>query len=380
MADDQDDGIPEDVCIIIDNGTGTCKAGLSSDDVPKVCFPDVIGRPRRSHKDTLPKDTYIGNEVKEHLGKLALSNALENGIIESFEDMELIWDHAFDLLQVNPSLHSVVITEPPFNPKPNRERVVEVMFETFEVPSLNISVQGVLALLGQGRTSGLVLDSGAGVTHTIPIFEGYGMTSSIIRIDLAGRDLNTLLAKLLAMENICLTTTWQQHHVQIMKETVCYVTQDSTSEEAAPVTYKMPDGQQIVLKDERWKCPEALFNPSAVCGLEEPGVAEIVWRTIEKCERDTRKQLLSNIVLSGGSTCFPGFHERLTKEIKSMAPTATQAMTKIVAARDRQNAVWNGGKVFSDLRSMQEDMWMTFEDYDEYGAQIVHDKMAIKYA
>merc|ERR1712139_256068 len=99
---------------------------------------------------------------------------------------------------MGPQNHPVLLTEPPYNPKPSRERMVETMFETFGVPSLNISIQGVLALLGQGRTTGLVLDSGEGVTHTIPIFDGFGFTPNIKRLNLAGRDLNTLLAKLLA--------------------------------------------------------------------------------------------------------------------------------------------------------------------------------------
>merc|ERR1719281_1410725 len=135
-----------------------------------------------------------------------------------------------DRLKVNPADHPVLLTEKPYNPKVSRERMVEIMFETFGVPSLNISIQGVLALLGQGRTTGLVLDSGDGVTHTIPIFDGFGMPHCINRLDLAGRDLTVLLAKLLAQESYCLTTTSDMDQVRCMKEKLCYVSVDPSTE------------------------------------------------------------------------------------------------------------------------------------------------------
>jgi len=377
MSDDED-GIDEETVVIIDNGSGDCKIGLSTGEQPKT-FPEVIGKPRKNWKSTLAKDAYFGHEVIEHGDKLAVSYPLENGIIENFENMELLWEHVFiGELDVDPSRHPVLLTEPPYNPKPNREKMVEIMFETFGVPALNISIQGVLALLGQGRTTGLVLDSGEGVTHTIPVYDGYGLTPGIMRLDLAGRELNTLLAKLLAKEGYCLTTTTHQHHVRKMKEKYGYCSLDPSSEFAETVHYELPDGQKIPLGDERWKSPEALFNPSLI-GLESPGVGGIIWESISRCDIHVRKTLLSNIVLSGGSTMFPGFSERVVKELRNFAPTASQANIRIVQSKDQKNAVWTGAQVFASLRSMQEDQWMTIEDYDEYGAASIHDKIAVKY-
>lgn len=327
----------------------------------------------------MDKDQYFGDEVNEIRNKLAISYPLENGIIENFEQMELVWEYTFfDQLKVNPNRHAVLLTEPPYNPKPNREKMVEIMFEAFGVPSLNISIQGVLALLGQGRTTGLVLDSGEGVTHTIPIFDGFGLPHCINRLDLAGRELNTLLAKLLAQEGICLTTTVDQHHVRVMKEKHCYCAVEPASEFAETVVYTLPDGREVPLTDERWKCPEALFHPSLV-GLESMGVAGLVWESISRCDIDVRKTLLSNVVLSGGSTMFPGFSERLTKELRGYAPTASQANIRVVQSKDQKYAVWSGAQVFASLRSMQEEQWMTIEDYDEYGVSFIHDKIAVRY-
>jgi len=379
MAEEEEEDYDE-VVVIIDNGSGTCKAGLSTDEVPRHTFPEVIGKPRKVWEKSLEKEVYFGDEVNAVRNKLGVFYPLENGIIENFNDMELLWEYTFmDVLKVNPADHPVLLTEPPYNPKVSRERMVQIMFETFGVPSLNISIQGVLALLGQGRTTGLVLDSGEGVTHTIPIFDGFGLPPGINRLDLAGRELNTLLAKLLAQEGIPLTTTVDQHHVRLMKEQHCYCAVDPSKEWADTVNYTLPDGREVALTDERWKCPEALFNPSIV-GLESLGIGGLVWESISRCDIDVRKTLLSNVVLSGGSTMFPGFSERLTRELKGYAPTASQANIRVVSGKDQQNAVWTGGQVFATLRSMQEEQWMTYEDYDEYGANFIHDKIAVKYS
>lgn len=381
-GDDDDDELDERV-IIIDNGSGTCKAGLSTDQAPTHIFPECIGRPRPTwKKNGKMKDVYLGDEVTpENCNKMSISHPLENGIVEDFESMELLWEYTFtEKLKVDPARHPVLLTEPPYNAKPNREQMVEIMFEVFQVPSLNISIQGVLALLGQGRTTGLVVDSGEGVTHCIPIFDGFGLPHCINRLDLAGRDLNTLLCKLLSMEGKArLTTTEDMYCARQMKEQLCYVALEPDKEIAEQKDFRMPNGKTVELGDERWKCPEALFTPALV-GLESTGIGGLVWDSISRCDMDLRKSLLSNVVLSGGSTMFPGFSERLTRELKSNAPLAAQADIRVLKSKDQTSAVWSGGQVFASLRSIQEETWMTIEDYEEYGASLMHDKIAVKYS
>ncbi|CAK9037137.1 unnamed protein product [Durusdinium trenchii] len=379
----------EDTVIIIDNGSGLCKVGFSTEETPQFIFPEIIGRPRnvwkeRSRQKGHPlQDFYFGDQISPQLqSKLAISYPMENGEIESFEDMERMWTYIFEeKLKVDQERFPVLLTEPPYNPTAKREKMVEVMFETFGVPSLNISIQGVLALLGQGRTTGLVLDSGEGVTHCVPIYDGYGLPHCINRLDLAGRELNTLMCKLLAMEGKCrLTTTEQQCAARQMKEDLCYIAQDPSSEVAEFADFSLPNsGPTLQLQDERWKCPEALFNPSLV-GLECTGVAGMVWDSISRCEVDIRKTLLGNVVLSGGCTMFPGFSERLTKELKNYAPAAAQCDIRVLKSKDQISAVWTGGQVFASLREMQEDLWMSIEDYDEHGASLMHEKVAVKYS
>jgi len=382
-SDDEadDDGISEDVCLILDNGSGSIKAGLSTDNEPKHIFPEIVGRPREKWKNKLTKELYVGDDAFEGLNQMVIRHPIENGIIENFEDMEKLWEYTFfEKLDANPMRHPLILTEPPYNPKPNREKVAELMFESFGVPCLNISIQGVLALLGHGRTSGVVLSSGEGVTSTIPIFDGFGLPHCINRMDAAGKDLNVILGKLMAKNGLSLVKTDEKFQTQKIKEAHCYVSQDPTEESAEAVEYTLPDGRKVSLKDERWQSTEGLFSPAAG-GLdpENMGVASMVWDTVSKCEMDTRRTLLSNIVIAGGSTMFPGFSDRLTKELKAVAPSGIQTGIRVVQGKNAVNTVWIGGQIFASLRAMQEDQWVTIEDYDERGVGYIHEKIAVKY-
>jgi actin-related protein len=394
MADDDDYEEISDEVIIIDNGSGMCKAGLSSSELPTVVFPEVMGRPRKEFEAALkPKarqivndrggtdSVFFGDQVDSVLGQVTLSNPIVNGIIESMEDMESIWAHTFEQLGMldEATSHPVLLTEPPHNPKQNREKVVEIMFEQFGVPELNISIQGVLALTGRGHTTGVVLDCGEGVSHTIPVIEGYCIDNAIQRLDLAGGELNTLLGKLLAQEHLSMTTSSDRYHLRQMKEKHCYCALDPAREVAEEVIYKLPDGREVSLKDERWKCPEALFDPSRV-GLEAMGVGGMVWDTVSECPLDVRRQLLQSITLSGGSTLFPGFKQRLTKEIQNLAPLASQSHIAVSAREDQQFVVWKGAKVCAEFKNLKRDVWMTFADYDEIGKNYIHELMAISYS
>ncbi|XP_078281573.1 actin-1-like isoform X1 [Rhinoraja longicauda] len=302
--------------VIIDNGSGICKAGIAGDNAPRSVITSIVGRPKA--KATMlgagHKEYYIGEEAQAKRGVLSLKYPIKHGIVTSWDDMEKIWRHVYDCeLRLKSHERPVLLTEAPLNPLQNRETMTEMMFESFKVPAMYVAVQAVLALYASGRTTGLVVDSGDGVTHTVPIYEGYCLPHAVYRFDLAGRDIT-------------------QYFVRILMEV----------------------GHSFISS-----------------GFECPGVHRLVFKSILKCDIDLRKCLHSNVLLSGGSTLFSGLDERMLKELQLLAPAGVPV--KVIAPPERKYSVWIGASILTCLTSFQE-MWITASEYLEMGSCVVHRK------
>ena len=370
--------------VIIDNGSGVIKAGFAGDNQPCCKFPSIVGVPRTDKQmvGVESKSEYIGDEAQKMRGVLKLSYPIASGIVQDWNLMEKVWQYCFqNELRVESSERKVLLTEAPGNPKANREKMTELMFETFQVQGLYVIIQAVLSLYSNGRTTGCVVDSGDGVTHTVPVYEGFSIPHAVKKNFIAGRAITTHMVDLLTADGIQEQggqSAWLQI-VRSIKEKTAFVALDleetkakAKSSSEISMVYELPDGQNITVNTPRFMAPEALFNPSLIKeGDEALGMHEMCYKSIQECDTDIRTDLLNNIILSGGSTLYEGLPDRLEKEVDALAPKTGQV--KIIASKDRYYSVWTGGSTLCSLATFDA-QWITREEYEENGKEIVHRK------
>jgi actin-related protein 2 len=377
--------------VVCDNGTGFVKCGFAGANFPTSIFPSMVGRPILRSEEKVEnmeiKDIMVGDEAAKLRSMLQITYPLDNGIIRNWEDILYVWDYAFrEKLKINPRECKILLTEAPMNPQQNRQKMVETMFEKYQFEGVYVAIQAVLTLYAQGLLTGVVVDSGDGVTHIIPVYEGFSLPHLTRRLDVAGRDVTRYLIKLLLLRGYAFNRTADFETVRLIKEKLCYVAYDSKAEERLSnettvlvEQYTLPDGRVIKVGRERFMAAEALFNPSLV-DVDSLGMAHMLFDCIQKADIDTRAQFYQHIVLSGGSSMYPGLPSRLEKDIKQLYLEKVLKGDKTKLAKfkcriedppRRKHMVFLGGAVLAEIMKDRAEFWMSRKEYEEKGINIL---------
>jgi len=260
--------------------------------------------------------------------------------------------------------------------------MAEIFFENFQVPRFYVAIQAVMSLYSHGRTTGLVVDSGDGVSHTVPVFEGFSIPAAILRMDIAGRVLTNFVKKLI--QEHCgkdMTSSSEKESVKKIKEDLCFVCEtqaqydeysaEANTSSAHDKNYELPDKSVINVKGVvRFRGPELLFQPN-LDGESCDGLHTLTANSIAKADLDVRKDLAKNLILSGGSTMYEGLPDRLKNEVTTLLPAGNDV--RVIAEKSRKYSVWKGASTLAMLSSFT-NQWVTKEEYDEVGKTILHRK------
>jgi actin-related protein 3 len=400
--------------VVIDNGTGYTKMGYAGNFEPNYIVPTLISTIEPNKVDLKSKDKiadldfFIGAEATKKRDNYNVDYPIRHGIVDNWDNMEKYWSRCiYQYLCCDPEEHFMLLTEPPLNTPENREYTAEIMFETFNVPGLYIAVQAVLALCASLLTkqeagknaavSGTVIDSGDGVTHVIPVFEGYVIGSCIKHIPLAGRDVTNFMIQILRDRGENLPPQVALDVAKRIKESYCYVCPDLVKEYIKYDTSKEGDDRFRVYKDkdsktgkefsidvgyERFLGPEIFFSPEIFSDQFTTPLPEVVDKTVQACPIDTRRHLYKYITLSGGTTMFKHFVKRLERDIKKRVKgryeftkakypnmDVKQIEVNVVTHPFQRFAVWFGGSMLAS----QADFLTGFHtkaEYEEQGPRI----------
>lgn len=380
--------------IICDNGTGFVKTGYAGENFPTLIFPSMIGKPilraEEEFKDVVLKDIMVGDECAKYRAMLETSYPVDEGIVKDWEGMGHLWDYTFfERMKIDPKDHKIMLTEPPMNPRKNKINMLKNMFEKYNFPACKVSIQAMLVLYAQGLLTGVVVDCGDGVSHVVPVWEGMCPPNLIKRLNVAGRHITKYLVKLMQVKGYALNRSADFETVRQIKEKLCYVGYDMEVEKKLALDttvlirkFELPDGRIVKLDSERFEAPEVLFNP-ALIDLDQGGIHEMLFGMIQEADIDLRASFYKHIVLSGGSTMYPGLPSRLEKEMKELylkrilkgdEKALNKFQLRIEDPPRRKHMVFLGGSVLADIMKDRPEFWISKQEWEEQGERIIDSK------
>ena len=343
------------------------KAGFAWAESPAASFPSVVSRAKGGYYG-------VGDERMGVRGMVSYGCARANGAVRDWEDVEKLWNYMFfQELRVDPEECACLFTEGVDHERRDRERLVQLLLETFNVPHLYVSTPAPLALYATGRTTGLVVDSGFNWSTTAAVVDGYAAPESILRTELAGKHVTDWILREVNRKGHYLGRN-ERKNGESIKERLCVVGDIDEGGKQHSGNWqrhcKLPDGSVISLEQREVLSPEMLFQPK-MYGKHEESIQDISIKSIYRCNLSVQEELSASIVLTGGNSLFGGFKERMEAEIQRKLRSERSAA--VLARGDRQTLAWKGGALLCSLSSFLA-LSITKEDYDEYGPQIIHRK------
>ena len=372
---------PNEICkdwgaenIVIKVGSQNTCAGFGGDDAPRAVFPSIIGRPR--HAGVMvgmgQKDSYVGDEAQSKRGILTLKYPIENGIVTNFDDFEKLLHHTFyNELRVDPAEYRVTLLESPGISEAVREKICQILIETFNVPCFSFLSKAVSSVISTGRYTGLSVHIGKSSTWIVPVFEGFTLPYASTSLDIGSGDITDYIMKITTERGYSFTTTAERDIVCDLKEKLCYAALDfeeemnkAASSSSIEASYELPDGQVITVGNERFRAVEPFFQPSFL-SRESGGIVELICNSILACDPSMHYEMFKNIILSGGGSLFTGLADRLEKNLSELLPSSLKP--KIIAPPERKYSEWIGASICS---SFQYTDGVTKGDYEQSGPAI----------
>lgn len=416
--------------IVLDIGSYTSRAGYAGEDTPKADIPTTVGvglaaadapmETDGSPSQQTPKKKYYIDPTFIYPPKegVEMVTPLRNGLIEDWDLYQHLLDHLFSRhVKTNPELHPVLMSEPVWNSKQKREKLTELMFEHYHIPAFFLCKTAVLSAFANGRSTALVIDSGAIQTSTVPVHDGYALQGAVVRTPLAGDFITAQCRKfvkelgaevvppyMIASKEAVkekATPIWtkksvpsvtESYHSYMVNEllrdfqaSIGQVSATSLQDEIDQSTsiptslYEFPNGYNLNLTVERFKLCEGLFDASSanlkgVSGGDLLSIPNVAINSAAMCDVDIRPGLYSSVVVVGGNSLLAGFTDRLNRELSHRTPPSIRVkMVQNASTVERRYSSWIGGSILASLGTFQQ-MWVSRQEYEEVGKTVIEKK------
>ena len=373
---------------IIDLGSSEIKAGFSGEDKPSLIFKSFIGEPKYKdvfssiYKENKEIKQYIGEDCLKNIGLLKLHNPIKHGILVNEQEIIPLFNHIYSKLGINTDErreHPLIITEPLLNPYSNREKIANSLFDYIGIPSIFFASQPILSLFSTSATTGIILESGEGVSQSCIIYEGYSLPNTYERYDFGGGDVTEYLKLAMKKKGYQLFNSNEYRLISDMKEKYCFflpqkynlnVENVKKALNSKKINYYLPDGITVTLGDERILASEILFNPELI-GKEYLGLSDIIFSSINKAEIQLRPKAFENIVLSGGNVLMRGLEDKMKEDIINKCNKIVKVNVSTV--KEPQISCWVGGNIISSIDIFKK-ISVSKTEWEEKGSKILHVK------